>query len=123
MIRGLACIALLALAGCAGGDFAIKPPVITRQEPVLPPKEFDYPYRGKLTVTRSPSQAEIRANCSPTSFPYHLGCARLTAFGCDILMADDAFIRKSGWTPEIVMRHEIGHCNGWPGDHRGGRQP
>jgi len=22
---------------------------------------------------------------------------------------------------ENILRHEIGHCNGWPGDHRGAR--
>ena len=27
----------------------------------------------------------------------------------------------SGYTSEIVVRHEIGHCNGWPPDHPQGK--
>jgi hypothetical protein len=26
-----------------------------------------------------------------------------------------------GWTYEVIHRHEIGHCNGWPGSHAGAR--
>jgi hypothetical protein len=90
---------------------------------VIPPVEYDHPYKGKLTVTRSGSQSDIRMSCGPTPFPYHLGCAKLAPEGCYILMAEDDFIRKNGWTPEIVLRHETGHCNGWPGDQRGARKP
>jgi hypothetical protein len=90
---------------------------------VIPPLEYDHPYNGKVIVERSTSQAEIRSRCDPSTFPYHLGCSRLRPDGCYILLADDEFIRKHGWTSDIVLRHEIGHCNGWPGDHRGGGSP
>ena len=32
-------------------------------------------------------------------------------------MVDDDVMRKWGWTTGMLLRHEIGHCNGWPGDH------
>jgi hypothetical protein len=89
---------------------------------VLPPLEFDHPYEGATKVWRSASQDEIKAKCPPSVFPYHLGCGGKSASGaCHILMADDETIRKYGWTPEIVLRHEIGHCNGWPVHHPGAR--
>jgi hypothetical protein len=91
---------------------------------VIPPVEYDHPYKGKLTIERSTSQSEIRLNCPYSAFRYHLGCAKPTAEGgCYILMADDDTIRKAGWLPEIVLRHEMGQCDGWPGDHRGARRP
>jgi len=31
---------------------------------------------------------------------------------------DDVII-AAGLTLEIVMRHELGHCNGWPPDRTG----
>ena len=110
----------------------IPPPLaapITPPEPavpslrVLPPAEYDHPYRGKLTIERSTSQEYIRSKCGPTIFPYHLGCAFLQPTGCFILMADDATIRKHGWTTEIVRRHEESHCGGWPSHHPGARAP
>jgi hypothetical protein len=36
-----------------------------------------------------------------------------------IVLATDEIIKAAGWTSEIVRRHEFGHCNGWPADHRG----
>jgi hypothetical protein len=91
---------------------------------VIPPEEFDHPFGGTTRVWRSSDQAEIKAKCPPSAFPYHLGCGGKSATGqCHILMADDETIRKHGWTPEIVLRHEIGHCNGWPPNHKGARKP
>jgi hypothetical protein len=28
-------------------------------------------------------------------------------------------VRAAGYIPAIVLRHEIGHCNGWPKEHPG----
>ena len=88
------------------------------------PVEFDFLYMGRLVIDRSSSQDEIKRRCPPTTFPYHLGCGGPQPGGwCHILMADDETIRKYGWTPEIVLRHEMGHCNGWTLDHKGTRKP
>jgi hypothetical protein len=92
--------------------------------PVLPPPEYDHPYTGKLTIERTSSQSELRQTCPYSPFPFLLGCARRTAEGgCYILMADDEFIAKFGYTTEQVFRHERAHCLGWPAHHPGARQP
>jgi hypothetical protein len=36
-------------------------------------------------------------------------------------MASDEVIEAAGYTSEVVLRHETGHCNGWPKDHAGSR--
>jgi hypothetical protein len=89
---------------------------------VIPPAEYDFPYKGEVKIWRSASQDEIKQKCPPSAFPYHLGCGGPRPNGdCHILMADDATIRQYGWTPEIVLRHELGHCNGWGSNHKGAR--
>jgi hypothetical protein len=30
-----------------------------------------------------------------------------------IILLDEAIIRARGWTKELLLRHEIGHYNGW----------
>jgi hypothetical protein len=81
---------------------------------VIPPEEYDHPFDGVVKLSRESSQEVIKSKCPASIFPYHLGCGgRRAAGSCAILMADDETIRKYGWTPEIVLRHEIGHCNGW----------
>ena len=41
---------------------------------------------------------------------------------CRIILIDDAVMKARGWTTELLLRHEIGHCNGWPGNHPGERE-
>ena len=36
-----------------------------------------------------------------------------------ISMVNDEVLRKWGWNSGLILRHEIGHCNGWAGDHPG----
>jgi hypothetical protein len=92
---------------------------------VLPPMEYDHPYGGELTIHLAKDQAEVRATCPNSKFPPigALGCALLHPNGkqCWIVLAPDADIVAVGHTTEIVKRHEIGHCNGWPADHAGAR--
>jgi hypothetical protein len=89
---------------------------------VLPPVEYDRPFRGKLQEIRVPPET-MRALCPKTSMPLTLGCAYPTRdqSECLIIMVSDEIIRAAGWTAEIVRRHEVGHCNGFPADHRGMR--
>jgi hypothetical protein len=35
------------------------------------------------------------------------------------VVAPEADMKVVGLTMDITLRHEIAHCNGWPGDHRG----
>ena len=89
---------------------------------VLPPPEYDKPFPGKLTEIRVPPET-MRAICPKTIFPLTLACAYPTRdqSECLIIMLSDELIKAAGWTPEIVRRHEVGHCNGFPADHRGAR--
>jgi hypothetical protein len=88
----------------------------------LPPLEYDHPYTGALEVRRLNSQDKVRAAC-PASMQVPLGCSWLWAKDnrCLIIMADDATIRAAGWDPDVVWRHEVGHCNSWSPDHEGAR--
>ena len=85
---------------------------------VIPPAQYDVLYQGKLTLERSSSQSDIRISCPYSPFLFLLGCSRHIGEGeCYILMADDGFITALGMLPEMVFRHEIAHCNGWPQSH------
>ena len=89
---------------------------------VLPPVEYDKAFTGKLQEIRVPPET-MRTICPKTNMPLTLGCAYPTRdqSECLIIMVADEIIRAAGWTAEIVRRHEIGHCNGFPADHRGMR--
>jgi hypothetical protein len=90
---------------------------------IMPPVEYDHPYTGELTLRRAKSQAEIRSICPTVSFNLGVAtaCSIRRANSCMIAMAPDDEIRKTGMTPEIVLRHETAHCNGWGPDHKGAR--
>jgi hypothetical protein len=47
----------------------------------------------------------------------------VSAFACAIHTANYCLILlgPTVWDNEGILRHEIGHCNGWPQDHRGER--
>jgi hypothetical protein len=89
---------------------------------ILPPVEFDHPYAGKLTVETVATREELSEICGKAFTQWTLGCAfRHGNNGCRIVLADESIIKARGWTVALIMRHEIGHCNGWPGDHPGER--
>ena len=91
-----------------------------------PPAEFDHPYTGQLTITRTKDQAETRWLCTPADFPQALalGCAKvMMGGGCRIIISPDSVLAEAGMTLEFVKRHEMAHCNGWPQDHRRAKQP
>jgi hypothetical protein len=91
---------------------------------MTPPAEFDRPYKGITIITRTKDQAETRKLC-PIPFPQPLaiGCARTIPVGCELIISPDSVIALAGLTLEFVKRHETAHCNGWPADHRGAREP
>jgi hypothetical protein len=69
---------------------------------LLPPAEYDRPYRGTLSVIRLDTRAEVTARCGWGA----IACAREDRGYCEVIMFRDE-------TRESVLRHEIGHCNGW----------
>jgi hypothetical protein len=85
-------------------------PVLAEEEPdLVPPKRFDYPFKGKL-VEHSGNVRQVQMWCATIygePFPYIVeGCALPMGRRCEI-----AYTRKK------VRRHEIAHCNGWPAHH------
>ncbi len=81
-----------------------------------PPARFDHPYSGRLIVHRLP-QAQIVDVCTKVlgirSFNRH-GCSSYKGNRCEVWIVDKTYMQA---TPEAVLRHETGHCNGWPADH------
>jgi hypothetical protein len=93
----------------------------------LPPLEYDYPYEGKLVITRADQFMIDRACPKPTRQGTKiLGCAYLGKNEngedqCWLIIANDKIIEGWHWVYETVFRHEQGHCNGWPNDHPNAR--
>jgi hypothetical protein len=84
----------------------------------LPPVEFDHEYTGKLVVLKEDTYLFIRHVCRDV--PNARACSYRTydsisgaTLSCLILLGPDVHENPK------VMQHEIGHCNGWPGDHPG----
>jgi len=98
------------------------------QEQQLPPKEFDHEYDGELTI-KCMIEEDVYRECRLGVKPGHgrpLACARAyrelppsstSPMGmpksCTIWMMTKDDLERLGWSYDIVLRHEIGHCNGW----------
>src|SRR5262249_29568337 len=98
-----------------------------------PPAEYDIPYTGILMIQRLPID-QIHDICSKRS---GAGCAMVVSTcpncnggkggwqisqtgnraACVIIIPTDDYIREHHQDPKSVIRHETGHCNGWPADH------
>jgi len=78
------------------------------QEKLLPPAEYDYHYEGILFVHRAPMD---KMDCNPK----RLACAKVWQDKpiCSIWIASDDDLKRYGYDYDIVLRHELGHCNGW----------
>ena len=112
-------IALMALPDCAQAQAIAEktfPPNVT----VLPPLEYDRPYRGQMFVIRGNAE-QMAAACPKTINPITLGCAvkLQEGKGCVIFVANDGILAKTDWNYHVIYRHERGHCGGMGGDHRG----
>jgi hypothetical protein len=90
---------------------------------VLPPVEYDREFGGHMDVLRDFTEVQMAVLCPrDTSGRVALACA--FARGpkyCLILVASEDAIRARGWTEDTILRHERGHCNGWPDKHPGSR--
>jgi hypothetical protein len=89
---------------------------------VLPPPEYDHHYEGDLTIKLVDSVEHLAIVCKwPEVRPNSLGCATVRSDHCIIYLVQDDVARERGWNNGIILRHELGHCNGWPADHPGAR--
>jgi len=89
---------------------------------VLPPAEYDHPYKGQLTWQMARDQQQVRDICPESKFALGaLACSLRYPNSCMIVIVRDDEIKKAGFPPDLIKRHEIGHCNGWSSDHKGAR--
>ena len=112
-------LALLLAVGLAGS--AVARPVLNPKARVMPPKEFDKPYTGNLVVTRVKSYEEVYASCPDVAYKGMTACMTSKDGVCKITMVSDSVLEELGIPPYLVLRHELGHCNGWPKDHPNAR--
>jgi hypothetical protein len=97
---------------------AIAPTILAAAETrhrMLPPEHYDHPYNGELEIVRHETLADIQAACPTIAAP--LACAKvLSASKCEIHLPPDYMYPRYSVTADVIMRHEIGHCNGWKHD-------
>jgi len=89
----------------------------------LPPLEYDHAPALPVSITDVSSEAELRRVCGWTTRQTDaimVGCSMPLPKSCKIYLGPPQTDR-TGVTRNLVLRHEIGHCNGWPGDHAGAR--
>lgn len=88
-----------------------------------PPSRFDHAYSGKLTAIYLPQKQVVKAcanifakyKVAAKSFPSQRGCSAITSkTSCTVIVIDKPYALA---TPKAVLRHELGHCNGWPASH------
>jgi hypothetical protein len=87
---------------------------------ILPPVEYDKDYEGNLIVQEVATIEELLETCKLT-VKWALGCSTHTSWECHVYLVPESVMKKYGWWREAMLRHELGHCNGWPGDHPGQR--
>src|SRR5262245_40175826 len=116
----------MALPACAfaqqNSSQGVDPRYASLTSGVLPPPHYDLPYYGKLIIVRE-SEERMKQLCPKSMFPVTVACSVRYNDGkaCLIVIGDDKLISRLPWPYQAYLRHEIGHCNGWPADHRGAR--
>lgn len=82
----------------------------------LPPARYDHPYNG-MVIERVMAFDELQSFCSRgiklEKGSFFLGCSYKLGSVCMIFLLDQPAIGST----DIIRRHEIGHCNGWSGNH------
>lgn len=90
-----------------------------------PPARFSGPYKGELTLRYLPPEqvfpvcAKMLAEANGTdkgTYPGMRGCSVRSEKGtkCNVVVVDRVWKKA---TPEAILRHELGHCKGWPFEH------
>jgi hypothetical protein len=93
---------------------------------MLPPPEYDHPYSGKLTIIEA-NWETIQQVCGPiyaNAPPGALltGCAHVYPDHCLVYIGEPRTMQTAALlyhtnekdAHDRILRHEIGHCNGWP---------
>ena len=91
---------------------------------ILPPAAFDYDFPGVIIEKTATSKDDMAQWCAPNpKASIAMGCSTWALRmpnshkTCWIYYAPDWYLQKYKVSQDAVRRHEIAHCNGWPGDH------
>ena len=76
-----------------------------------PPAQYDHAYHGHVIEQRL-SQLQIFFLCHGPA----PACSWVSKGVCHIVFPNT---EKNEHAIALMRRHEIGHCNGWPGNHPG----
>lgn len=112
MKRSAIALAALLLTGnaIAGESLSFRPPV-----------RFAGAYDGKLSVERLKPRNAIQRCFEMTGKRPKYGCAirAIDLSWCLVVIPNKIVRRPHGnfMRPREVLRHELGHCNGWPAHH------
>lgn len=75
--------------------------------PTLPPKQYDKPYKGRLHIQRL-DPALVERLCGQQGA---VACAGPTGpNSCRMIFPNKGYSKQF---LDRLMRHELGHCNGW----------
>ena len=94
-------------------------PITRHAAIILPPPEYECPYKGALHITRAPTTTDVRIACPGYKGANEpLGCAVRTVdhAHCFVVLLEDKAIKARGYEPEDIYRHELAHCLGWKHD-------
>src|SRR5262245_46672999 len=122
------------LATCAIVLISMIAPATAKQQRILiwmssvPPVEYDKPYAGKLMLQRfsvreklpcGNKSAVVRDITGAAPRDPKLACSLPTPDGswCYIAIATDKLLAAENHVYASVLRHELGHCNGWGKEH------
>jgi len=87
-----------------------------------PPPPYDK-FDGSAQIQIANDMEEMGMWCAPHPLRFKLrACSfRVARPGqpvwCQVYIAPPSYLARSGDTVDDLIRHELGHCAGWPADH------
>lgn len=84
----------------------------------IPPPQYDHAVKGAVQITDVETTERLLEVCRGAFIPSGailVGCAQVTPELCRIYLGP--IPSWTGITRNINLRHELGHCIGWPADH------
>ncbi len=84
---------------------------------MVPPPMYDHSYEGKQLTLHNIRLSELQTVCASVIYKGRLdACSFWNAdrSECTIYIRNDSIIEEAR---AMLWRHEVAHCNGWPGGH------
>ncbi len=86
-------------------------------QPWNPPARFDHAYSGRITFVYGKSNYPLRCwnayACTYSNYPAPGQCLMYMPWRDEVIVG----IKFDLPSWNTLLRHERGHCNGWPGNH------